>query len=82
MILAAHLDDDSIMFLLASTIYGVIPHPESPVDTCLVICQAFPHGVRVKQNATEFGMEWLVVLNTEPNFEVIEDGAAPAGSMH
>jgi hypothetical protein len=81
-ILAAHLDDDSIMFLLASTIYGVIPHPESPSDACLVVCQAFPYGIKVKQNATEFGMEWLLVLNAEPNFEVIDNGTTPRGSMH
>jgi hypothetical protein len=81
-ILAAHLDDEQIMFLLASSIYGVIPHPESPADTCLVVCQAFPYGIKVKQNATEFGMEWLLVLNAEPNFEVIDNGTTPRGSMH
>lgn len=82
MILAAHLEDDSIMFLLASSIFGVIPHPDSPSESCLVMCKAFPHGIRVAQNATEFGMEWLLVLNMEPNFEVIENGTAPKGSMH
>jgi hypothetical protein len=81
-ILAAHLEDDSIMFLLASTIFGVIPHPDSPSEACLVICQAFPYGIKVSQNATEFGMEWLLVLNAEPNFEVIDDGTTPRGSMH
>ena len=82
MILAAHLEDDSIMFLLASTIFGVIPHPDSPSEACLGICQAFPYGIKVSQNATEFGMEWLLVLNAEPNFEVIDDGTTPRGSMH
>ena len=82
MILAAHLEDDSIMFLLASTIYGVIPHPDAPTESCLVICQAFPYGVKVAQNATEFGMEWLSVINSEPNFEVYDNGTTPTGSMH
>ncbi len=82
MILAAHLENDSIIFLLASTIYAVIPHPEAPDESSLVICKAFPQGIRVAVNATEFGMEWLLVLNSEPNFEVLNDGAAPSGQMH
>lgn len=82
MILAAHLENDSIVFLLASTIYAVIPHPEAPDESSLVICKAFPQGIRVAVNATEFGMEWLMVLNSEPNFEALDNGAAPDGQMH
>ena len=82
MIVAATLDDEQVIFILASSILAAIPHPESPEEHTLVVCQAFPQGIKIKQNAAEFGMEWLIVLNAEPNFEVIEDGSTPKGSLH
>jgi len=84
MIIAAPINDERVIFIAANTIQAVIPDPSFPDERCLVICQAFPQGVSIQQHATEFGMEWLVVLNTEPNFaiEEDEDGPRPGDAMH